>query len=171
MIARPQFQVIRHKFHDPALKALAEIAESLGAKMALTYLAATYASNMLSQITTTGLYMSIHTASPSNTGANEIVGSGMSGYSSGGYTGLRQTIIWGSVTNGVVPTATDTQTFALLATQAGGIPYYGLWTDTGASGHAGTYIFSNPTSGLSGSIPSGANVTFAPAALVLTQAG
>ena len=126
--------------------------------MALTYLAATYASNMLGQITTTGLYMSIHTASPSNTGANEIVGGT-------GYTGTRPAIAWGSVTTGVV-TSNDTQTYAMLVTESGGIPYYGLWT----AATAGTYIFGGPTSGLSGSIPSGANVTFT-SAVTLTQAG
>jgi len=158
-----------YHFRDPELEELAEIARLLGASMALTYLSATYASNMLGQITTTGLYMGIHTASPGTTGANEIVGSGMIGYSSGGYTGTRMAVTWGSVSSGVV-SSNDTQTFPLLATQASGIPYFSLWTDTGATSHAGTYLTGGATSGLSGSIPNGANVTFT-SAITLTQAG
>jgi hypothetical protein len=50
----------------------------------------------------------------------------------------------------------DTQTYAMLVTESGGIPYFGLWTaNTG-----GTFLAGGPTTGLSGSIPSGANVTF-----------
>ena len=157
----------RRKAFNPSLQELMDVADRLGAQMALTYLAATYAANMLGQITTTGLFMSIHTASPSNTGANEILGSTMSGYSSGGYTGARKPVTWGSVTNGVV-SSNDTQTFALLAIQAGGIPYFGIWTADGTG--AATYITGGATSGLSGSIPSGANVTFT-SAITLTQAG
>lgn len=155
--------------HDPSLEDLLALSDELGAMAALTYLAATYAANMLGQITTSGLYMGLHTASPSTSGANEIVGSGMIGYSSGGYTGTRMAITWGSVTTGVV-VSNDTQTFPLLAVQAGGIPYFSIWTDTGATSHAGVYITGGTTSGLSGSIPNGANVTFT-SAITLTQAG
>ncbi len=165
----PALAVVRYEFHDDFLKRLAEIADALDARMALTYLAAATAASMLGQITTTGLYMSIHTGSPGTTGANEIVGSGMSGYSSGGYTGTRMAVTWGSVSSGVV-VSSDTQTFPLLATQSGGIPYFGIWTDTGATSHAGTYLVGGTTSGLSGSIPNGANVTFT-SAITLTQSG
>ena len=172
-IVLPNLEVVefkrKFKRFDPSLDELMEVADRYGAGMALTYLAATYASNMLGQITTTGLYMGINSGSPSNTGANEIVGSGMIGYSSGGYTGTRMSVTWGSVTTGVV-VSTDTQTFPLLAAQAGGITYFGIWTDTGATAHAGTYITGGATSGLSGSIPNGANVTFTNG-LTLTQAG
>ena len=163
----PGLSVPRYQFKDPVIGDLAALAEELGARMALTYLAAAYASNMLGQITTTGLFMGINNGSPSNTGANEIIGSLMSGYSSGGYTGKRMAVTWGSVTNGVV-SSTDTQTFPLLAIQAGGIGYWSLWTADGSG--ASTYLFGGATSGLSGSIPSGANVTFTNA-ITLTQAG
>jgi hypothetical protein len=150
-----------YRFHDPFLAELARIATEQGSRMALTYLASTYAANMLGQITTTGLFMSIHTASPSNTGANEIVaGTGYTAVSGG-----RPPMTWGSVSSGVV-TTNDTQTFAMLVTEGGGIPYFGIWT----ANTAGTYIFGGPTSGLSGSIPSGANVTFT-SSVTLTQAG
>ena len=149
-----------HKFHDKELEKLAEIAHDLGATMMpLTYMTTTVATNVLSQITTTGLYLGIHSATPGNTGASEIVGSGMIGYTSGGYTGTRQSIAWAAFATDH-QTSNTTQTFPLLATQAGGIPYYSLWTDTGATSHAGTFLFGGPTSGLSGSIPNGANVTF-----------
>jgi hypothetical protein len=147
-----------HHFHDSQLEEWAAIAEKYGATMALTYLAAATASNQLGQITTTGLYMSIHNGSPSNTGANEIVGNT-------GYTGTRMPVTWGSPSGGVV-VSNDTQTFPLIVIQAGGIGYWGLWT----AATAGTWLFGGATSGLSGSIPSGANVVFT-SAITLTQAG
>jgi hypothetical protein len=159
----------KHVFHDPVLAEMARVADELEAQMALTYLAAAYAANMLGQLTTTGLYMSLHSSSPATTGANEILGSTEIGYSSGGYTGARQAITWGGVASGVV-SSNDTQTFPLLATFASGIPYFGIWTDLGTSGHAGTYICGGATSGLSGSIPSGANVIFTNG-ITLTQSG
>ena len=150
-----------YTFHDPLIEDLAKIADDYGTMMALTYLAAASASSMLGQITTTGLFMSIHTASPSTTGANEIVaGTGYTAVSSG-----RPPITWGSVTTGVV-SSNNTQTFAMLVTEASGIPYFGIWT----ANTAGTYLVGGTTSGLSGSIPSGANVTFT-SAITLTQAG
>ena len=123
--------------------------------MALTYLAATYANNMLSQITTTGTFMSVNTASPGTTGANEF----------GSYTGSRPAITWAAASTGTV-SSNDTQTFALTATASSGLTYFGIWN--AATG--GTYLCGGTTSNLSGSIPSGANVTFT-SAIILTQAG
>jgi hypothetical protein len=123
--------------------------------MALTYLAATYANNMLSQITTTGTFMSLNTASPGTTGANEF----------GSYTGARPAITWAGASSGVV-VSNDTQTFALTATAASGLTYFGIWN----ASTGGTYLCGGTTSGLSGSIPSGANVTVT-SAITLTQAG
>ncbi len=158
-----------HIFHDPEVGEMAKIAALLRARMVNTYLPAAVMSALLACLTTTGLYMGIHTASPSTTGANEIVGSGMIGYSSGGYTGTRQAIAWAAYSSpGQV--SSDSQTFALLAAQTGGIPYFSLLTDTGATSHAGTYMGGGPTSGLSGSIPNGANVTFAIGGVVLSIA-
>ena len=150
----------RHQFKDPELAALAAICVDLGdPEMVLTYMTTTVATAVLNAITTTGLYVSIHTASPANTGANEIVaGTGYTGVSDGTSTGRPKTT-WGAFTTDH-QTSSATLTYALLATQASGIPYFGLWTDTGATSHTGTFLFGGPTSGLSGSIPSGANVTF-----------
>ncbi len=151
----------RHKAFDPSLQELMDIAENLGAQMALTYLAAAYANDMLGQITTTGLYMSIHSASPSTTGANELV----AGTAYTAVSGGRPAIAWGTAASGVV-TSNDTQTYAMLATESGGITYFGLWT----AATSGTYLAGGTTSGLSGSIPSGASVTFT-SAVTLTVAG
>lgn len=126
--------------------------------MALTYLAATYASNMLSAITTTGLFMGLNSASPGTTGANELV-------PGTAYTGNRPAVTWGSVTTGVV-VSNDTQTFAILVTQASGIPYWSLWT----ASTAGTYLFGGATSGASSSVGSGSSVTCT-SAITITQAG
>jgi hypothetical protein len=145
-------------FHDPDIAEMARIADLLKAVMTLTFLPATVANNMLGNITTTGLFMSIHTASPGTTGANEIVGGT-------GYTGNRPAIAWAAAASGVVVSNT-TQTYALLVTQSGGIPNFGLWT----AATAGTYLGGGTTSGLTGSIPSGANVTFT-SAVTLTVSG
>jgi hypothetical protein len=157
----PGLKVVRpplHKFRDPRIEDLAGLAAELEATMALTLLTAASANNMLANITTTGLFMSIHTASPALTGTNEIVGGT-------GYTGNRPAVTWAAAASGVV-VSSNTQTFALLAIQAGGIPFFGLWT----AATAGTYLTGGSTSGLSGSIPSGANVTFT-SAVTLTVAG
>lgn len=155
-IARPDY-----RFHDPTLAEIARIADELGAQMALTYLAAASAASMLGNITTTGLFISIHSASPSNTGANELA----SGTAYTAVSGGRPPATWAAPSSGVV-VSSDTQTYAMLLTQAGGIPYFGIWT----ANTAGTYLFGGPTSGLSGSIPSSANVTFTNG-ITLTQAG
>lgn len=150
-----------YRFHDAELGDWADIAREVGASMALTYLAAATAATNLGNITTTGLFTSIHSASPSNTGANELV----AGTAYTAVSGGRPPVTWGSVTTGVV-TSSDTQTFAMLTLEASGIPYFGIWT----ANSAGTWLFGGPTSGLSGSIPIGANVTFT-SAITLTQAG
>lgn len=150
-----------YMFHDPGIEEIARLADELGAQMALTYLTSAVADAMLAQITTTGLFMSIHTASPSNTGANEIVaGTGYTAVSGG-----RPPLAWAASSGGVV-VSNDTQTYAMLVTESGGIPYFGIWT----ANTAGTWLFGGPTSGLSGSIPSGANVTFT-SAVTLVQVG
>lgn len=148
----------RRHYRDPEIEKMAQDADDLGLTMTLTLLPAASAASMLAVITTTGLFMSIHTASPGTTGANEIVGGT-------GYTGTRPAVTWAAASLGIV-LSSNTQTFALLVTQAGGIPNYGLWT----ANTAGTYLTGGTTSGLSGSIPSGANVTFT-SSLTLTVSG
>jgi hypothetical protein len=139
---------VRFPFRDPEIAKLALTAEELDAYMAITYTTAAVATAMLACITTTGLFMSIHTASPGTGGANEIA------YSTG-YTGNRPAIAWAGFSTDH-QTSNNTQTYPLLAIQASGIPYFGLWT----AATSGTYLTGGATSGLTGSIPSGANVTF-----------
>jgi hypothetical protein len=149
-------------FHDKRLEEFARIARRYGMRMALTYMTAAVASAQVQCITTTGLYMSIHTATPGNTGASEIPNNSASGYTQS----VRPTIAWGSITNGVV-SSNDTQTYTMGASWTpGSIPYFGLWT----ASTSGTFLFGGPTSGLSGSIPVAANVTFT-SAVTLTAAG
>lgn len=154
-----EFYIAEHVFHDAYYAKIARIAKECDAQMALTYLAATYAANMLNQVITTGLYMSIHSASPGTNGANELLaGTAYSGSN-------RPAISWGSISSGVV-VSNDVQTYTLIGTLSGGIPYFGLWT----AGSSGTYLFGGATSGLSSSLPNGAVITFTDS-VTLTQAG
>ena len=150
--------VLNHKFHDPDLEKLALVAYEIDGQMALTYLTTAVATAMVAAMTTTGLFMSIHTATPGNTGANEIVGNT-------GYTGTRPAIAWAAFTTDH-QTSNTTQTFPMLVVEAGGIPFFGIWT----AATAGTFITGGATTGLSGSIPIGANVSFT-SAVTLTVAG
>ena len=153
--------MLNHRFHDPAIERMAQVAFDLNALMSLTYLPSAVANNMLANITTTGLFLSIHSGSPSNTGANELVAGTAYTLVSGG----RPPLTWAAASAGVV-VSSNTNTFAMLVTQAGGIPYFGLWT----ANSGGTYLGGGPTSGLSGSIPSGASVIFTNG-VTLTVAG
>jgi hypothetical protein len=92
----------------------------------------------------TTYYLSIHSADPGTTGANEITG----------YTGNRPSIVFGS---GGIASSTTGQTFAAMPAEAGGVPYIGVWT--AATG--GTYLGGGATTGLSAAIGSGATITFA----------
>ena len=151
-----------HVFHDPEVGEMARVAALVKAMMTNTYLPAAVMTALAACITATGAYISLHSASPGTTGANEILGSSQSGYSSGGYTGYRKAITWASYSSpGQI--SSDSQTFALLATFASGIPYFGIWTADDST----TYLAGGATSGLSGSIPSGANVIFATGAIAI----
>ena len=97
-------------------------------------------------VPSTTYYLSLHSATPGQTGANEITG--------GSY--ARQAITFGSATNGA-EVSTNSQTFTNLPAESGGIPYFGLWTT--ATG--GSYIGGGTTSGLSGNLPAGISVNFA----------
>jgi hypothetical protein len=156
-----------HTYRNSDIAKWAKVAEELNAMMSLTYLAAAYANASINGIlaASTTFYLSIHSASPSNPGANELVaGTGYTAVSGG-----RPPIAFGAAALGV-QTSSGTgapQTFAMLVTEAGGIPFFGLWTaNTG-----GTYICGGATSGLSGSIPSGASVQFATGAVVCSVQG
>lgn len=150
-----------HDFHDPEIEEMAQIAIVLGSRMALTYLPTSVATAMLATITTSGLFLSIHSASPGNTGTSELV----AGTAYTAVSGGRPPITWAAFATDH-QTSSNTQTFAMLTTNAGGIPYFGLWS----ANTAGTYYAGGPTTGLSGSIPSGANVVFT-SSVTLTIAG
>lgn len=97
-------------------------------------------------VPTTTYYLSLHSADPGTTGANEITG--------GSY--ARQAIIFGAASAGVV-TSTDAQSFTNLPSESGGCPYFGIWS----ASTAGTYEGGGGTTGLSVVIPSGSSVSFA----------
>ena len=147
-----------HLFRNPELQELADLAFDLGAVL-LTYLPASEAASMGGVITTTGLYLGLNSASPGQTGANELT-------PGTAYSGNRPGITWSSYTAGVTSN-TALISFTLSATQAGGIPYISIWT----ASTGGTYLGGGPTTGLSGSIPSGAQVSFAISNLTLTVTG
>jgi hypothetical protein len=163
---------LAHRYHDLEIGRMAETAQDLDALMALTNLTGAVSAAMLNAITTTGLFLSLHTgngAAVGQTGATEIVGSSMIGYSSGGYTGGRKAVTWNAPGTDGINETSNSQTFGLLAAQASGILGWGLWTTDGST--AGTFLFGGSTTGLTGSIPNGANVVFAAGGVVLTVSG
>ena len=68
-------------------------------------------------VPSTTYYLSLHSATPGQTGASEISG--------GSY--ARQALTFGSATNGV-ELSTNSQTFTNLPVEASGIPYFGVWS-------------------------------------------
>jgi hypothetical protein len=174
-IPQPEPEILRgHRYHDPVLRDMARIAHETGSFMALTYLPTAIWEAMLATITGNGLFMSLHSASPGQTGASEILGTTEPTYSTGGYTGARMPISWaspnvgaGSVTSGG---ANGTQTFPMTSSWVqAGIPYFGIWTLANSGGGAGTYNTGGTTSGLT-SVPPSANVVFT-SSVTLTIAG
>lgn len=103
--------------------------------------------------TGTTYFMGLNTGDPGTTGANEVSG--------GSY--LRQAITFGSASAGV-QTSTNSQSFAGMPAEAGGVPYFSLWSTT----TGGTYMGGGQTSGLSGSISSGTTITFNTGGVTLT---
>jgi hypothetical protein len=109
--------------------------------------------------TATNFYMALFSADPGTTGtAGELTG--------GGY--ARQLINFATPAGGVsVSGGTNpAQNFTNVPAEAGGIPYFGVFSAV----TAGTYEFGGTTSGLSGSIPAGATVSFAAGQVSLTLA-
>lgn len=100
-------------------------------------------------VTATVYYLSIHSADPGTTGANEITG----------YTGNRPAITFLAASGGskVSGGASPSQTFAAMPAEAGGVPFAGVWD--AASG--GTYKGGMPTTGLAAAVLSGSTITFA----------
>ena len=97
-------------------------------------------------VPSTTYYLALFTSDPSTTGASgEVTG--------GSY--ARQAIAFGSASAGS-QASTNAQTFTNMPVEAGGVPYFGLFT----SASSGTYLGGGTTSGLSGAISAGSTVTF-----------
>lgn len=105
-------------------------------------------------VPTTVYNLSLHTATPGTTGASEVTG--------GSY--ARQPITFGTPSSGSQASAgvDAAQSFTGMPAEAGGTPFFGVWT-TG-----GTYIGGGTTSGLSGAISVGATINFASGAITLS---
>ena len=101
-------------------------------------------------VPSTTYYLSLHSATPGQTGASEVSG--------GSY--ARQAITFGSATAGT-ELSTNSQTFTNLPVEASGIPYFGIWSTVSG----GTYIGGGTTTGLTGSLPAGISVNFATGAV------
>jgi hypothetical protein len=103
-------------------------------------------------VPSTTYYLSLHSATPGQTGTSEISG--------GSY--ARQGITFGSASGGS-EASTNSQTFTNLPAESGGIGYFGIWS----AATAGTYIGGGTTTGLTGSLPSGISVNFATGAVTV----
>lgn len=102
-------------------------------------------------VTSTTYYLSFNTADPGTTGASE-------------WTGGRQSITFAAASGGSKASNTA-QTFTSIPAEAGGLPYFSIWT----ASTAGTYLGGGTTSGLSGSLPSGATISVASGGTTWTQ--
>lgn len=89
-------------------------------------------------------YLSLHTADPGTTGANEVSG--------GSY--ARQAITWNAASGGT-QTSSNGQTFAGMPAVSGNL-WIGLW---GASS-SGTFYWGDPNSAVTGPVVSGNSVVF-----------
>lgn len=95
-------------------------------------------------------YLALFTTDPGTAGSSgEVTG--------GSY--ARQALTFSTASGGtsVSGGTSASQSFTNMPAEAGGIPYFGIFS--AVSG--GTYLGGGTTSGLSGSIPSGATVSFA----------
>ena len=102
-------------------------------------------------VPSTTYYLALFTTDPSTTGSSgEVTG--------GSY--ARQAIAFGSASSGS-QASTNTQTFTGMPVEAGGVPYFGLFT----ASTSGTYLGGGTTTGLSGAISAGSTVTFATGAV------
>jgi len=98
-------------------------------------------------VPSTTYYLALFTSDPSTTGASgEVTG--------GSY--ARQAIAFGSASAGS-QASTNAQTFTNMPVEAGGVPYFGLFT----SASSGTFLGGGTTSGLSGAISAGSTISFA----------
>jgi hypothetical protein len=149
-----------HLFFNPEIAEMAEVAAYLESQMALGYLTTATATAMLANITSTGLFVGLLTGA-SYAAATEIV----AGTAYTAVSGGRPPVTWSAFATDH-QTSSSTQTFAMLVAQTSGIPYFGIYSTNTTS----TLLCGGPTTGLTGSIPIGANVTFT-SSITLTVAG
>lgn len=99
-------------------------------------------------VTSTVYYLALNTTDPGTTGTGEVTG--------GSY--ARQAITFGAAASGskVSAGADAAQSFTGMPAEAGGCPYFGIWTLVSS----GTYLGGGTTSGLSGAISVGATIDF-----------
>ena len=95
-------------------------------------------------VTADAVYLSLHTADPGTTGADEVSG--------GSY--ARQAITWNAASSGY-QTSSDGQTFTGMPTVSGDL-WLGLW---GASS-GGTFYWGDPDSAVTGPVVAGNSVVF-----------
>ena len=120
-------------------------------------LSTTDADTMLnaSVVAATTYYLALFTTDPGTTGASgEVTG--------GSY--ARQPITFGTAAAGSVA-STDSQLFTSLPVEAGGIGYFAIFTLVSG----GVYKWGGTTSGLSGSLPAGINVSFGVGGITAAQ--
>lgn len=100
-------------------------------------------------ITALGGFLSLHTADPSTTGANEVTG--------GSY--ARQSITWNSWSAGAT-TSSNGQTFSSMPAEAGNL-WIGVWSLV----TSGSFVWGGASAAVTGPIPVGGTVTFASGAV------
>lgn len=94
---------------------------------------------------TTTYYLSLHTADPGTTGANEVTG--------GSY--ARQAITVAAWSGGST-SSTDAQSFTGMPSVSGD-----LWIGVWSASTAGTFVWGDPNSAVTGPVAAGATVSFA----------
>lgn len=128
--------------------------------MANTYASATEVGNIYTNIASSTLYVSLHTASPGLTGANEISTGGSPSYG-------RASCAFGAATTGSSPTVTGPSSGSLsigVRSDAGGsATYFGIWS----ASTGGTYLFGGP---LGTSVPAGSTATIATNQITISMA-
>lgn len=100
----------------------------------------------------TTFYLSLHTADPGTTGANEVTG--------GSY--ARQAITFGTPASGSAA-STDAQTFSSMPSESGNL-WIGIWS----AATSGTFEWGDSTAAVTGPVASGATVSFAIGAVTVS---
>lgn len=95
-------------------------------------------------VTAVAGFLSLHTADPGTTGANEVTG--------GSY--VRQSITWNAASGGT-QTSSNGQTFAGMPAVGGNL-WIGLWS----ASTSGTFYWGDPTAAVTGPVVVGNSVVF-----------